>query len=102
MNFLVFLCILHLVTVPGSEAKKGERLSKPGHGRRMEKAILDDILGSKAYDPRIRPPGAESNTKLESIFCHRHLPTWSWKQCESSKSNKTDFSKINPLQGRDN
>ena len=28
--------------------------------RQMEKKILDDILSSKAYDPRIRPPGVNS------------------------------------------
>ena len=92
MDLLVYYFFLHVMTAPGGEANKGPSLA--GHGRWMEKAILDDILGSRAYDPRIRPAGAQSNTKLESIFCHRHLPTWSWKQCESTKSNKTNFSKI--------
>ena len=28
--------------------------------REVEKKILDDVLGSKAYDPRIRPSGHNS------------------------------------------
>ena len=54
--------------------------------------VLDNILGSAAYDSRIRPPGSNSTRKLNQIFCHRHLATWSWKQCEAGKANDTDFS----------
>ena len=32
--------------------------------REVEKKILDDILGSKAYDPRIRPSGHNSTGKF--------------------------------------
>ena len=47
-----------------------------------------------AYDPRIRPSGTNSLGKLKEIFCHRQISTWSWKQCEFTKSNDTNFSKI--------
>ena len=55
--------------------------------RTVEKKIIDDILGSKAYDNRIRPQGEHSKSKLEEIFCRRDASTWSWKRCQFAKSD---------------
>ena len=55
--------------------------------RQVEKEIIDDILGSKAYDSRIRPQGENSKAKLQEIFCHRDSSTWSWSRCQLAKSN---------------
>ena len=55
--------------------------------RQVEKEIIDDILGSKAYDSRIRPQGERSKAKLQEIFCHRDSSTWSWSRCELAKSH---------------
>ena len=92
MLFLVYLVIIYTLANEESEAK--DTTEKGGTGRQVEKKILDDILGSKAYDPRIRPPGSQSTKVLQEIFCHRDLSTWSWKQCEFTKSNQSNFSKI--------
>ena len=93
MLFLVYFTLLHTFLVT-CEAKLRDR-NKPKLGRQVEKKILDDILGSRAYDPRIRPSGTNSTGTLKRIFCDRSTPTWSWKQCESTKSEDSNFSKSN-------
>ena len=62
--------------------------------RLVEKKIIDDILGSKAYDSRIRPAGQDSKSKLQDIFCHRGTSTWSWKRCQFATSDKEPFGEV--------
>ena len=94
MPSLLSFVFLHTFLLT-SGAKYRDSRKPPATGRQVEKKILDDILGSKAYDPRIRPSGTNSTEKLTQIFCHRHLPTWSWKQCESTKSEDVNFGNEN-------
>ena len=94
MPSLLSFVFLHTFLLT-SEAKYRDSRKPPATGRQVEKKILDDILGSKAYDPRIRPSGTNSTEKLTEIFCHRPLPTWSWKQCESTKSEDVNFGNEN-------
>merc|ERR1711936_230359 len=63
---------------------------RPSNPRQLEKLILDNILGSKAYDPRMRPAGVNSTAKLREKFCQRGTENWSWKMCESAKSGLTN------------
>ena len=41
--------------------------SQPTNARQVEKKILDDILGSEAYDPRIRPSGTNSTGEFLNV-----------------------------------
>ena len=65
-----------------------------GNMRLVEKKLIDDILGSKAYDSRIRPPGQDSKSKLQEIFCQRSSSTWSWKRCQFATSDKEPFGEL--------
>ena len=62
--------------------------------RQVEQKLIDDILGSKAYDSRIRPPGQNSKSKLQDIFCHRSSSTWSWKRCQFATSDEEPFGEL--------
>ena len=62
--------------------------------RLVEKKIIDDILGSAAYDSRIRPGGRDSKSKLQDIFCQRDSSTWSWKRCQFATSDKEPFGEV--------
>ena len=69
-------------------------LATQANMRLVEKKIIDDILGSKAYDSRIRPQGQDSKSKLQEIFCHRGSSTWSWKRCQFATSDKEPFGEL--------
>ena len=95
---MVVISILVFLTAVSVYTTAQDTPSQPTNARQVEKKILDDILGSEAYDPRIRPSGTNSTgdnfipifqsnmisglAKMKDIFCQRGTPTWSWKRCD--------------------
>ena len=57
---MVAITTLGLLTAVFVSSNAQDKPSQPTNPRLMEKKILDEILGSKSYDPRIRPSGHNS------------------------------------------